>query len=49
MRNLPDARIFIYIKSGDDVFNHVTVHVGQAEVAALITIGEPPVINAELV
>ena len=27
----------------------MTVHVGQAEVAALITIGEPPVIDAELV
>src|SRR4051812_20973020 len=35
--------------SGEDVCHHAAVHVGEAEIAALEAVGEPLVVEAELV
>lgn len=41
---LPVARV-----SGEDVLHHDSVHVGETEVAALVGIGEPQVVDAQQV
>ena len=43
------ARILAKSSGLDDVFHHMAVHIGEAEIATLVLVGELLMINTELV